>query len=216
MAMTSPEGTVKRLVDDPLITPAELEARRRRLLERGSPRREGVTPPGKIEVDVKLSTLIGGLARIEDRTEEQTLAAARYRGLFERSQLGGARAIDYSDVRVDSSSGSLNLVFEIGEDARREYRRAVQRLGMIRSSLVENVVCHDMSMRRVARVLEHGDGGAAQGRVRAELLSAVDVLVDLFGFGRATGGRGGYRFIGELPREIDASMISTRRSRRVS
>lgn len=155
-------------------------------------------------------TLIGGLARI-GRTEAQTLAAARYRGLFERSQIGGAKATDYSAVRVDTSAGSVDLVFEIGEDARREYRRAVQRLGLWRSSIVEQVVCHDMSLRKVARAVEDGDGGAAQERVKAVVLDGVDSLVDLFGFGEARGkGRAGYRFIGELPREIDEALISTR------
>lgn len=213
------ETTVKRLVDDPMITPAELEYRRSqrlRKLERGwMPGKDSPPPPGKIHADVKLSSLIGGLSRIKDRTEAQMLAAARYRGLFDRSQVGGAKAVDYTAVRVDTSGGPVDLVFELGEDARREYRGAVRALGLMRSALVERVVCHDASMREVARWLDGGDGGAAQDRARSSVLECVEVLVDHFGYGVAHAkSRAPIRGDGEtLPLVMNGRMVVPDRSR---
>jgi len=63
----------------------------------------GVGSSDLIEVDRNMAILIGGLFRVKARTEIQTLAAARYRDVYERAQLGGARAIDYSSARVDTS-----------------------------------------------------------------------------------------------------------------
>lgn len=180
---------VQRQVDDPMITPAELEHRRRlrlRRLERGwVPGKDDPPPPGKIIADVKLTTLVGGLARIKDRSDAQVLAAARYRGLWDRIQIGGARAIDYTAVRVDTSAGPVDLVLSMGDEARQEYRSAVRRLGLVGSKLVEDVVCHDRSLRDLARRVEGGDGGAAQERVKRAVLVQIDELVELFGYGAA-------------------------------
>jgi hypothetical protein len=179
---------VERQVDDPMLTPAQLEhlrSGRLHKLEGGWVPGRGDTPPGKILANVKLTTLVGGLARIRDRTDAQVLAAARYRGLYDRIQIGGARAIDYTAVRVDTSAGPVDLVLSMGDEARQEYRRAVRRLGMTGSVLVEDIVCHDRSLRDLARRSEGGDGGAARQRVVAALLAQIDELVDLFGYGAA-------------------------------
>lgn len=195
------DAIIKRQVDDPMITPAELEARRRRVLERGGLKR-GEIAPGKVEAEVRLVTLIGGLARLPTSkcTEERILAAARYRGLWERAQLGGARAVDYGALRVDTSGGAIDLVLEIGERARAEYVAATQRLGMIGSSLVDRVVLHDMSLRAVARRMGEGEGGAARGRVEGRLLAGIDLLVEHFGYGAGRGPeRGRVRADGEAP-----------------
>jgi len=203
---------VERQVDDPMLTPAELEYRRSqrmKKLERGWVPRKDDPPPGRIIANVKLTTLVGGLARIKDRTDAQVLAAARYRGLWDRIQIGGARAIDYTAVRVDTSSGPVDLVLSMGEDARREYRQAVRRLGLMGSRLVEDVVCHDRSLRDLARRSEGGDGGAAQGRVRQAVLLQIDELVDLFGYGAAHArNRVAMRADGEtLPIEIRGRIV---------
>lgn len=137
---------------------------------------------GKMKADVKMTTLIGGFARIRGRTEAQTQAAARFRGLWERAQLGGAKAIDYGAVRVDSSGQGEDAIFEMGERARREYSSAVQRLGMIQSSLAEKVIVHDMSVHQVAKSLGVGAGGAARERVTVEVREAVEALADHFGY----------------------------------
>ena len=85
---------------------------------------------GLVDVDIRLSTRIGGLSRIKERDEFQTMAAARYRSLWDQAQIGGAQAIDYERVRVDTSGSSVDVVTSMGEDARRHYAEAVQKLGI--------------------------------------------------------------------------------------
>lgn len=170
-----PAVLVQRRVENPLRTEAMLHA----ALDAGE---EGGVA-GWIDASVNLVTMIGGLARIKGLTREQQVAAARYRSLFERAQIGSARATDYSAVRVDTS-GSSHDVVEDGAAARREYADAARRLGLVRSGLLEKVLCHEMSLREIARALGAGQGGAARGRVQGELVGIVDQLVDHFGTGR--------------------------------
>lgn len=154
-----------QMLPDPSMTDAEYFHQRR-------------TKPGpfvgKAPVAVNLIELVGGFARFEDRTEAQMAAAARYRLLWERSQIGGARAVDISAIRVDKSGPPEDIAFMIGEDARREYRAAVQCLGMIRSALVESVVVHDRPLRQIA------SGSRARARVGQELREALDDLAHHF------------------------------------
>ena len=125
---------------------------------------------GKVEAKINMVELIGGLARLE-RSDTQEAAAARFRLVHERAQIGGARAIDYAAAKVDTSGPSDEMVEAVGAGARAEYSAAVRYLGMVRSSLVERVVVHDMSLGAVA-----GRSGAARARVRTELLAALDDL----------------------------------------
>ncbi|MET3925639.1 hypothetical protein [Devosia sp. 2618] len=167
-------GIEKRMVDSPLRTTAtylhELDEK------------PAAQQPGRIEVNVKMATLIGGFSRVRNRTEAETMAAARFRGLYERAQLGGARAMDYEAVKVDSSGPSEEAVFEIGDQARREYMGAVQRLGMDASSIVEQIVVHDMSVRDLAKARGEGEGGAARERMTQRLKDAVADLSEHFGY----------------------------------
>lgn len=170
-------GLTTRVVDNPLTTPALIEA---------AAERPGRLPPGKIEVSVKLSTLVGGLARVP-LSEEQMIAAARYRGLWEGAQIGGARAIDYEAVRVDVS-GTPTVVADRALDGIAGYSAAVQALGMIHSSVVEKVVCGGMSIRALQRELGEASGHAGWDRARDQVLEAVDALIDHFGMkARPTG-----------------------------
>lgn len=165
----------KRRVENPLRNDWIVEEALREL---------GIKPedlPSIIDADVRLVSLIGGLARI-GRTEGQTLAAARYRLLWERSQIGGSKATDYSQAKVDVSGAAQNLVADIGADARGEYMSAVQRLGMLKSQLVEEVVCRERTVRDLARSLGEGQGGAGFERAKGRLLDAVDVLAEHFGY----------------------------------
>lgn len=142
---------------------------------------------GLVEVDIRLSTRIGGLSRIKERTEWQTLAAARFRSLWDQAQIGGARAIDYERVRVDTSGSSVDVVTSMGEDARRHYAEAVQKLGMVQANLVQRVVCEDMSLRALARKLGRADGFRARESLKQEVLDAMNVLVRAFHLGPARG-----------------------------
>lgn len=180
----------QRWVDNPLRTPATYLEELRHAAEREQGKTDGIkatSQPGKIPAAVNMGTLIGGFARVRDRTEAQAKAAARYRSTYERAQLGGSRAVDYAAVKVDTS-GPTVTIFELGEEARREYRELVKLLGMDQSSLVEQVVCHDMSVRDVALSRGHGESGAARGEITRRLVEAIDALADHFGYSGASQG----------------------------
>lgn len=167
-------GIEKRMVENPLRTTATYFAE---LDEKPIDQQ-----PGRIEVNVKMATLIGGFARVKGRSEAETLAAARFRGLYERAQLGGARAMDYEAVKVDTSGPQEEAVFEIGDQARREYMGAVQRLGMDASAIVEQVIVHDMSVRDLCKARGEGEGGAARDRMTQKLREATNALSEHFGY----------------------------------
>lgn len=133
-----------------------------------------------VELPVNLTLLIGGLSRVRSLSEEQRHAAARYRTLYEGSMIGAAGAIDYTQPRVDVSGKATNPA-DGGIDARRRYADAVQVLGLTRSGLFEQVVCHDMSVRELARRLGEGCGDQARQRAKGVLVEALDTLVDHFG-----------------------------------
>jgi len=153
---------------------------------------------GLVEVDIRLSTRIGGLSRIKERSEFQILAAARFRSDWDQGQIGGAKAIDYSQVRVDTSGSPADAVTAMGEDARRGYSAAVQRLGPIKSNLVQLVVCDNLSLRAIARKLGLPDSGPARESLKQSVLDAVDVLAKHYRMGPAAG-RQKIRAEGERP-----------------
>lgn len=138
----------------------------------------GTTRTAYVDAQVSLPSLIGGLARLKGLTEAQIAAATRFRRDWELAQLGGARAIDYAQVRVDTSGVGLVDVAEAGEDARRRYKDAVQHLGLVRSSLVERVVCDGFSLRALGRLLGRGVGGRAGRELARDVLDAVDALAE--------------------------------------
>lgn len=161
-AWVDPREVGFRLVPDPSMTDAEYFHQR-----------QAKSGPlvGKVTVAISMIELIGGLARIKDRSEAQEAAAAKYRLLHERAQIGGGRAIDYAAVKVDTSGQSGSASVEIGEDARRQYKDAVRYVGMTRSSLVERVVVYDQSISALA-----GKGSRARARATRDLLEALDDL----------------------------------------
>lgn len=124
--------------------------------------------------------LVGGLARVKSKTEAQFLAATRYCHLYERSQLGGARAIDYEQVRVDTSGPRSDPTNAAQVDARRELDGARKALGPRAASIVDQVVVYDCSVRALAIKLGMGDGGQVRGQAERELLQAIDLLVAHF------------------------------------
>lgn len=180
----------RRVVDDPMLTSAE-HAHRARI-------GRAVT----VEVDVRLASLIGGLARMK-RTPAQEAAAARYRGLWERAQIGGARATDYSAVRVDTSGPSEAAVWETGEDARRGYGAAVRVLGPFSAAVVEKVICHEMGVRQAAVALGWGQGGQARGRLLLVLREALAKLAVHFHAAGVVRGSRRVRMEGERPTRWD-------------
>lgn len=187
--VTGLAGMVARLVDDPMVTPAQLAADRAREDQRAAlTGRRPAVPAGKLRVEVRMATLIGGLARLDGLSEVQVAAAARYRSLWDGVQIGAARALDYGRVRVDGGGAGGGQVVAL--DAFEGYRRAVQALGMVESRLFELVVCHDMSVRAVVRAYEGGDGRGERRRVERRLRDALDLLAGHFGLEGAGRGSG--------------------------
>ncbi|KKC39529.1 hypothetical protein WH87_04875 [Devosia epidermidihirudinis] len=125
---------------------------------------------GKVYVQMNMAELIGGLARLKGASEMQIMAAAKYRNTYERAQIGGARAVDYAAVKVDTSGPSGDPLAGRTADALEAYKQAVRCLGMLRSALVERVVCHDQSLTH------RGMGARARGRAKDELFAALDDL----------------------------------------
>lgn len=154
-----------RLVPDPYLTDAEYFAQRQK---RSGPN------VGKVAVALNLAELIGGLARLE-HTDAQEQAAARFRLLHERSQIGGARAIDYAAVKVDTSGPASHLVFEVGSDARGAYADAVSMIGSNRARLCERVIVYGQGIGAVV-----GRNAKARRQATQDLLSALDDLAVFF------------------------------------
>lgn len=161
-----------RLTDDPSVTKGLLEAVATGEIETKHEERK-FTPHNMV-------ILIGGLARVKSRTEAQTLAAIRYNNLFERSQIGGARAIDYEAVKVDTSGPQQDQITASMDDARRELADAREALGKRAAGIVDAVVIGGTSIRKLADKLGHGAGGQARHRAERELLAAMNVLVTIF------------------------------------
>jgi hypothetical protein len=139
---------------------------------------------GKIKADVSMATLIGGFSRVKNRTEAQTQGAAHFRNAAERAQIGGARALDYEAVRVDTSGSSADDIEANGEDARRDYVAAVDKLGAL-ALLAERVIVQGQSIIEASESLGYGKGGTARGKTTLAILRAADELAALFGYAGA-------------------------------
>lgn len=154
-----------RMRPDPYLTDAEFYVRRR---TKSGPY------AGMTAVQVNLSETIGGLARL-DHNDAQEAAAQRFKAIWEAALIGGAKAVDYAAVKVDTSGPRGDAVVEAGIHARMRYQDAVKFLGIIRSNLVERVVVHDVPISRIA-----GKGSRARAKTTADLLSALDDLAKHF------------------------------------
>jgi len=95
---------------------------------------------GKVKVSRNMAAFIGGFGRYPNRTQDQEQAAARFLSLYQRSQIGGAKASDMSQPFVDGSGPREESVLVAGEDARRAYAAAKTYLGDGRTLLLERVI----------------------------------------------------------------------------
>ncbi|RDE08364.1 hypothetical protein [Pelagibacterium lacus] len=161
-----------RLTDDPSVTKGLLEAVANGEVQTKHQERK-FTPHNMV-------ILIGGLARVKARTEAQTLAAIRYGNLFDRAQIGGARATDYEQVKVDTSGPKQDQISGAQDDARRELTNARKALGTRSAGIVDMVVIGGASIRKLAAKLEYGESGKARRKAEADLLAAVEELVVFF------------------------------------
>lgn len=125
---TDPDIAVRR-VDNPLSTFAQFKAE----LADGKP------DPGIQRATVNLRSVMGGFGRFYGNEAEQR-ACARYRGLWDASQVGGGRAVDPSMEPVDGGWLNPEAVFEIGADARRLYGDLKAFLGLMDTKRLHFVV----------------------------------------------------------------------------
>lgn len=154
-----------RSVQDPAISDAEYYHQRQ---TKSGPH------VGKVYVAMNMLEYIGGLARLKGASEMQIMAAAKYRMAFDRAQIGGARAVDYAAVKVDTSGPQGDPLAGRVAEALEAYKRAVRCLGMSRSSLIERVICHDQSLTH------RGMGATAKAKAKQELFEALDDLASHF------------------------------------
>lgn len=167
--MTESGGDIieDRSVDNPLLTDAEHLHQLRRVKSEAL----------KVTVPVNLSTIMGGLAKFrKDATEAQQQAAIRFKAMYERAQLGGARAVDPSLEPVDGGWINPEAVFESGADARREWQRVRSLLGYHDFRLVEMVVIGEVGISKFTRSLFAGK--TINGRMTRHAQSLVLRILD--------------------------------------
>jgi hypothetical protein len=99
----------------------------------------GMVDPGLQKAQVNRTTQLGGFARFHGN-EAQNEACARYKKLWEASQIGGARAIDPSVEPVDGGWLNPEATFDIGVDARIDYTDLVEKLGRVDTQRLHFVV----------------------------------------------------------------------------
>jgi hypothetical protein len=104
------------MVDNPLMTDAEHIAQRRRAEAKGKSADE-LRKIGKEKVLRNMQTYIGAFGRYHG-TEAQIKAAAKFKSLHDRAQIGGGKACDPSVEPVDGGGVNSEAMFEIGADAR--------------------------------------------------------------------------------------------------
>jgi len=103
-------------VDNPLMTDAEHIAQRRRAEAKGKSGDE-IRKIGKERVLRNMQTYIGAFGKFKG-TDAQVKAAAKFKALHDRSQIGGGKACDPSIEPVDGGGVNSEAMFEIGADAR--------------------------------------------------------------------------------------------------
>lgn len=105
---------------------------------------------GRIRANVDRRVLLGGFCRFHG-TEAQEKAAARFKDIFERAQVGGAKAVDPSREPVDGGGINPESVIEMGADARRAYNTIFNALGRQTMQRLEFVVIGDKGPTAYAR-----------------------------------------------------------------
>lgn len=111
---------------------------------------EGKPDAGVVYAQVNLKTIMGGFVRFYGNEAEQA-ACARYRALWDASQVGGSRAVDPSREAVDGGWANPEAVFEVGADARRLYAELTQYLGRVNTASLHFVVVGEWGPTSYAR-----------------------------------------------------------------
>jgi hypothetical protein len=111
---------------------------------------QGTPYAGRQRAMVDRRSLMGGFCRFHG-TEAQEQAASRFKSIYERAQLGGAKAVDPSRETVDGGGVNPESVIEIGADARTAYNRMFVALGRQTMERLEFVIVGDKGPTAYAR-----------------------------------------------------------------
>lgn len=138
---------------------------------------------GKISATVNLTTLLGGFAKFGG-TEAQQKAAARFKAIHERAQVGGSRAVDPSNEPVDGGWLNPEAVFESGHDARKEVARSRSILGRHDYKLAEFVILGESGPSAYTkwRAGRETINGRMRSHYRSELYRIMDRLAVFWGY----------------------------------
>lgn len=199
--MENADEIVERIVENPHTTYAQFKAD----LEAGK------QDAGVQRAAVNLTTLMGGFHRFYGNEAEQR-ACARYRALWDASQVGGARAVDPSREPVDGGWLNPEAVFENGADARKLYSRITEHLGRMDTNRLHFVVIGEWGPTAYAKHfyrMRQPDGKAvSRAKVEVRQIAAnLATFLDLIG---AAPNRTVMRGDGDKP-DTFTGEISTRR-----
>lgn len=160
---------------------------------------EGAARAGTVVATINMKTVMGGFVRFNGSEAEQH-ACARYRSVWEASQVGGARAVDPSREPVDGGWLNPEAVFETGADARKLYGRIVDHLGRVDLGKLHFVVVGEWGPTPYAKHFfkqRYPDGKAVSQakvevrRIAAKLATFLDLVTE--------GQRSKVRSDGEMP-----------------
>jgi hypothetical protein len=164
-------------VESPLLTWAQFLHE----LEQGKPN------AGKQIATMNMRTVLGGFCRFHG-TEAQQKACAKLKSLYERSQVGGAKAVDPSIEPVDGGGINPEANIEIGADARKEYNRVVALLEAADAKQrvkagthlerIEFVVIRERGPTPYAKWRGFGEGGRGVSRGMVEVREIADRLAE--------------------------------------
>ena len=145
-------------------------------------------------------------------SEAENHACARYRALWDASQVGGARAVAPSREPVDGGWLNPEAVFEVGADARKLITRIHEHLKTADTKRLQFVVISEWGPTPYAKhfySLRYPDGKAvakAKAEVRG-IAAKLAAFLDLVTQGQGSG----TRVDGETPTEFTGT-VSTRRA----
>lgn len=137
----------------------------------------GIPHAGRERALVDRRTLLGGFCRFHG-TQAQEQAAAKFKAIYERSQVGGAKAVDPEREPVDGGGINPESVITIGADARRAYNEMHTAFGRQKMMHLEYVIVHDHGPTAYARWASRGapKNGALVGRYAVDFRRLMDDL----------------------------------------
>jgi len=167
---------------------------------------------GVLRARVNMRTILGGFFSFKGN-EAQNRAAAIVKTTWERSIIGGARAVDPSVEPVDGGYRNPEAVFEQGADARKLKARIEDALGDEDTGRLLQVVIVGLGPTAYAkwryRTMNKPNTGHIKAGVR-EMFGILDRLADELDL-TAVGASRGTRADGETPQTF-VGTISTRRA----